>query len=64
MHRTLLPPLKPLHNASFVELAQTLQSNQRLPNFIFLHADRALLRSGIVVQTILLGCCERYHPHG
>lgn len=63
MHRTFLLPLKPLDNAPLMELAQALQSNQRLTDFIFLHADRALLRAFAVIQTILLCCRKRDHAY-
>ena len=55
MYRALLLSLKPFNNAPFVELAETFQSDQRLANFILLHANSALLRIAIMPKAILLG---------
>lgn len=61
MHGAFLLPLKPLHDASLVELAQALQPYQGLPNLIILHADGTLLRSPVMPQTVLLRSVERDH---
>lgn len=47
-----------------MKLTQTLEPHQRLPNLILFHANRALLRSGVVAETILFCCVERDHSHG
>lgn len=64
MNRTFLLPLKPLHDAPFMELAKTLQPYQRLSLLILLHADRALLRRSVFAQTVFLGCREGEETEG
>jgi hypothetical protein len=61
MHRAFLLPIKPVHNAVTVELAQALEAGQSLPNLIVLHADCALRWLAIPTKTVLLRGYELKH---
>lgn len=52
--RALHLPLKPIHNAVLVELAQALKTGQGLPNLVVLHTYRALRCLAILTEAVLL----------